>query len=45
MAEICNKCGKMIIALALEIPTHLFEDEFYCDECYDKVSQKFCLGN
>ena len=46
MAEICNKCGKTIkLKCEFEMPSNLFENEFYCNECYDKVSQEFCLSD
>jgi len=42
--EICYRCGKTIkLNNAFERPSHLFENEFYCSECYEKVNEEFCL--
>ena len=46
MAEICNKCGKTIkLKCEFEMSSNLFENEFYCNECYDKVSREFYLSD
>ena len=42
--EICDKCGKAIeLNNAFERVEHLFDNEFYCDNCYEDVKVEVYL--